>query len=283
VEFPVERKIYYLYLIRDLLNEKVYVGQTVRPKERWSQHKAYVKYGKLVQYIHRAMNKYGIENFQFETIASCLSQKDADETEILLIHQYDSRNNDKGYNIASGGNHPWNAGLPAEQQPAYGRKHTEEAKKKISENNMGKIMPLHTDEWKKQASLRKTGHLVSEETRRKIGLRHIGMKHSDEAKQKMSDSSTGKIISEETKVKMSAVKIGKTKSEETKAKMSAAKKGIYSGENSYKAKLTWIMVGEIRKEYKINPKVSRVKLSRKYGVSPSTISNIIANRIWVIK
>ena len=62
--------MFYLYTITNLLNNKIYVGQTVRPKERWSQHKAYAK-NNPVQYVHRAIKKYGPENFEFIERENC--------------------------------------------------------------------------------------------------------------------------------------------------------------------------------------------------------------------
>lgn len=199
----MEHKIYYLYLIVDLLNSKVYVGQTVSPKKRWSQHRAYAKREKPIQYIHRAMAKYGADNFEFDIIAACKTVEDADEIETQLISQYDSRNKEKGYNIAPGGDTPWNAGLPAEQQPMYGKHHTEESKKKISKSNTGVQHPKHTDEWKKQISEILTGHPTSDEVKRKISLTQKGKpRWTKEQKQKMSVQRKGRKLSEEHKRKI---------------------------------------------------------------------------------
>jgi group I intron endonuclease len=67
--------MYYLYCITILINNKVYVGQSVDNKVRWRQHKYFSKNpGKSGQYIHRAMNKYGIENFKFDIVAISTTQ-----------------------------------------------------------------------------------------------------------------------------------------------------------------------------------------------------------------
>src|ERR1017187_925056 len=100
--------MYYLYKIINMLNNKVYIGQSNKEKERWRQHKYYARQEKPIQYIHRAMAKYGIENFAYEVIAACVTQVDTDEIETQLIKQYDSRNKSYGYNIAPGGNASWN-------------------------------------------------------------------------------------------------------------------------------------------------------------------------------
>jgi group I intron endonuclease len=196
--------MYYLYRITDTLNNKVYIGQSNKENERWRQHKWFARQDEPIQYIHRAMAKYGVENFSYEVIAMCQTQEAADETESLLIQQYDSRNKELGYNVAPGGDHAWNAGLPSEQQPMYGKHHTEESKQKISISNTGVKHPKHTDEWKQKSSQLLTGHPVSIETKLKISASQKGKSRwTDEQKREMSIKRTGRKVSEETKRKMS--------------------------------------------------------------------------------
>lgn len=95
--------MFFLYKIANQLNQKLYIGQSLYPEKRWRQHQNYAKRANPEMYIHRALAKYGIENFVFEVIATCKTQEDADELEALLINQYDSRNPQKGYNIRPGG------------------------------------------------------------------------------------------------------------------------------------------------------------------------------------
>jgi len=96
--------MHYMYRITNTINQKVYIGQTNNPSLRWSQHKSSAKYNRGNQIITKALMKYGFDVFTFEVIATCLTQLDADATEEHLIRQYDSRNMQKGYNIAAGGN-----------------------------------------------------------------------------------------------------------------------------------------------------------------------------------
>src|ERR1035437_8468211 len=118
--------MHYLYKITDTLNNKVYIGQTVNEKRRWCAHKLFAKNPeKTGQYIHRAMSKYGIDNFTYEVIACCKNQEDTDETEIQLIEQCQSRNKKFGYNLAPGGGFIWQSGLPPHMYPMYGKHHTE--------------------------------------------------------------------------------------------------------------------------------------------------------------
>lgn len=63
------------------------------------------KENKHKQYIHYAMAKYGVENFTFTIIASCIvnDQIDIDNIENIIINQYNSRNKEFGYNLRVGG------------------------------------------------------------------------------------------------------------------------------------------------------------------------------------
>jgi group I intron endonuclease len=140
-----------LYKITNTLNNKVYIGQSNNEIRRWRQHTRFAKQERPLQYVHRAMAKYGIDNFVCEVIAMCLTQEDADEAEIQLIKQYDSQNKGKGYNIASGGDHPWNAGLPKEQQPMYGKKQSEYFIARMTEVHGGKTF-VHSENTKNQIS-----------------------------------------------------------------------------------------------------------------------------------
>lgn len=108
---------YYIYKITDTLNNKFYIGQSIVPDKRWEKHKSYAK-NNAVQYIHRAMNKYGIENFIFEVIAGCYTREDADIVEAEFILEYKSREKEFGYNIKPGG---------------MTQGHSDETRKKLSE------------------------------------------------------------------------------------------------------------------------------------------------------
>lgn len=90
----------YLYLITNKINLKKYVGQTNNPKQRWRTHKSSARNG--VDFaLYRAFRKYGINNFSFEVIATCLKDEHSTETEMLLIKQHKSFGNN-GYNMTPG-------------------------------------------------------------------------------------------------------------------------------------------------------------------------------------
>lgn len=59
----------YIYKITNLVNQKVYIGQTVQknPKMRWYSHQADSRKGKK-SYLYDSIRKHGIDNFTWEVI-----------------------------------------------------------------------------------------------------------------------------------------------------------------------------------------------------------------------
>ena len=91
----------YIYVFRNLVNGKVYVGQTINPLRRKSGHLCAAKRGDDYP-LPRSMRKHGIENFLFEVIEEC-DDAVINEREKFWIAHLDSRNPDKGYNLHIGG------------------------------------------------------------------------------------------------------------------------------------------------------------------------------------
>ena len=97
--FPFEQDGYAIYTITNKVNGKVYVGQTVQPCERrWEAHKhSTEKYS-----IHHAFDKYGLNNFIFELVATFIySSEELNQKEQEFIYLFDSYEN--GYNETLGG------------------------------------------------------------------------------------------------------------------------------------------------------------------------------------
>lgn len=88
-----------IYKVTNLVNNKIYIGQTERTlKERWKQH----KYKEGCRYLHNAILKYGANNFKIEEIEK-VPIEDLDEREIYWIAYYNSTDRTIGYNILKGG------------------------------------------------------------------------------------------------------------------------------------------------------------------------------------
>ena len=89
----------YIYKITNLINNKVYIGKTERTvQERWVEHKK--KASQLDLPLYRAMQKYGIDSFNIESIEEC-DNKEIDKRENYWIKFYNSC--EKGYNCSLGG------------------------------------------------------------------------------------------------------------------------------------------------------------------------------------
>ena len=93
----------YIYKIINLINNKIYIGQTTRNIQiRLREHisKAYDNKDKL--YLHSAIRKYGEENFIIETIEQ-IDDSILDDREQYWIKYYNSNNKEIGYNLTNGG------------------------------------------------------------------------------------------------------------------------------------------------------------------------------------
>ena len=95
----------YIYLITNLVNNKLYVGQTVNTiSHRWKDH-LYESYNgnKSNSLLHRAIVKYGESNFDVKEIEECQDNL-LNEREKYWIKYYDTYyTHDKGYNLSYGG------------------------------------------------------------------------------------------------------------------------------------------------------------------------------------
>lgn len=92
---------YCIYKHTNLINNKVYIGQTSQTPE-----KRYGKNGtnyRNCRYFYRAIECYGWNNFTHEVLVSGLTHEEADRLEQKYIKEYKSNNSKYGYNLEGGG------------------------------------------------------------------------------------------------------------------------------------------------------------------------------------
>lgn len=94
-----------IYMIKNKINNKVYIGQSVDIERRWEAHKWRCVNDDKHLYLYNAINKYGIENFSFDVVELC-DRDELNEKEIYYIKKYHSYIYDEkpnGYNMTIGG------------------------------------------------------------------------------------------------------------------------------------------------------------------------------------
>ena len=161
-----------VYLIVNLLNGKMYVGQTVQPLEvRFDQH------SRADTVIGNAIRHYSKKNFRYGVIKSCASKAELDKWEKFFIAALRCKA-PNGYNLTDGG------------EGAVGLKRTPEHNAKIAAAQKGKHLPPETCA---KISLAVSGENnpnygkpMSDEHRAKIAAAHVGKRHTNEARARMS-------------------------------------------------------------------------------------------------
>lgn len=96
-----------IYKITNLINNKVYIGQTSNYNERIRHHKQIAfreKSKEKNKPLYKSIRKYGINNFKFEIIDRCVSFEESNIKEIEYIKLYNSCvDSGFGYNLDLGG------------------------------------------------------------------------------------------------------------------------------------------------------------------------------------
>jgi len=203
-----------IYVARNRVNGKMYVGQTVRFTKRKWEHKTR-PWKETRSLLFKAIHKYGEELIDFTIVQKCFDRATLNAAESWWI---DSLNtvHPNGYNSRRAGDYrPSNLA----QMPRRGWEHTEESKAKMSSSRKGRSLP---DAHKKHIADSAKGRKVSAETRRKLSDARKGRimpPLSEDTKRRMSEAHKGKPKSEEFKRFMSQKMMGRVISPETRAKM----------------------------------------------------------------
>jgi group I intron endonuclease len=237
-----------IYLITNLVDGKKYVGQTVQNgKRRFNTHKrAAFKYQSRLP-IHRAIRKYGIDNFKYEILEECDSIHSLNEAESKWISELKTFGSE-GYNCTTGGE---------------GFIVSDKTRQKISKARLGMNL---SEEWCQAISDSMKGESNP----------FYGKHHSAETISQIKKTLAGKMAGEKNPF------YGKQHSEESKKKLSESLKGknigVKAGIKHHNVKLTERAVLEIRSA--VQSGVSRKSLAERYGVNRQQIDRIINRQRW---
>ena len=196
---------YELYLITNLINGKKYVGQTNSNSgylNRFKQHVAesFGGYIKHTSALHKAIKKYGPENFSVKRLMHSIPEGLIDYYETLWIDKLKTHirfNN--GYNMTDGG------------QGVHGYKHTEQTLKQISESSKAYWDNLRNNYPEKYAYLctlrsenlkgkpksiiaRKNSSIAAKKRFENEPGTFTGKKHTAEAKQKVAEANGSPVV-----------------------------------------------------------------------------------------
>lgn len=151
-------------------------------------------------------------DFIEDIVIKNITKDKAFDLEKDLIKAYGRKNNGTGIlsNLTDGGE---GGAMEGEDNPFYGKNHSEETKQKLREAMKGRPSYIRTKETCHKLSEAKKGHPVSEETRKKLSESHKGkvswnkgISPSKETRQKLSEALRGRSRgknSKETREKLS--------------------------------------------------------------------------------
>ena len=156
-----------IYQIKNILNNKTYIGSSNNIRVRFNEHKRRLSKGiHGNNHLQYAWKKYGETSFVFSVIEKC------DVEDLIKREQYWLDNTVEKYNILD------------EANSILGFKHSEETKLKMSTNRRGTENPFygkkHSQEQKNKWRETRLGH----------SQRGSGWNHTDESKQKISEAAS---------------------------------------------------------------------------------------------
>lgn len=171
-----------IYLIRNLINDKCYIGKTINLKRRIYEH--FMGYSEGCKLLSRALKKYGKENFSVEILHEGIIPELLNEFEIQAIKEHNTKA-PHGYNLNEGGLGGINPSKETRQRMseaavareakkyAEGYTVSEETREKLRKTSTGRVYSETTRQEmskkakEREAKKRAEGYKVSEETRRK--------------------------------------------------------------------------------------------------------------------
>lgn len=221
-----------IYQIRNLVNDKRYIGSAVHLARRWRQHRCDLAKGRHNPKLQNAWRKYGEASFAFEVIEIV-----EDCSRLIEREQFFIDHEKPEYNVSqtAGSN--------------YGVRWSDEVRRRMSVANRlvwespgyrQKMSDAHkgqevTDDQRRKISEANTGRKLSPEHAKIVAINNAARNKSDTHRKLVSDFWKGRKKSPDQIAKMAETKRGKPAhnrgkpvSTEQKAKQSASMKARYS-------------------------------------------------------
>lgn len=133
----------YIYITTNTVTGKIYVGQKYVTNDK--KHETYLGSG---LHLIRSIKKHGREVFTNEVIEWCKTEDELNKREIYWIAYHKATEPSVGYNLSDGGSVPR---LSGPRNYMYGRTHSPEVRKKISDKITGrKLSKEQRDNFSKQ-------------------------------------------------------------------------------------------------------------------------------------
>lgn len=192
-----------IYLIKNLINNKIYIGQSIDIKRRIQEHlrssqpeKYSIKSERDSKLpIHKAMNKYGIDNFSVNILELC-PKEELDSKEIKWISLLQSNNKSIGYNLTSGGQKSFSLKGEEHSQAKLTQQDVEKIKYLLKNTNLtlGEISQKYSNISKSTLSLINQGKIwFSEKDKYPIRKTEYGNKGEKNPKAKFTDEQVNEI------------------------------------------------------------------------------------------
>lgn len=266
-----------IYMIKNLSNNKVYIGQSTDINMRWKWHiKDLFKNRHHNAHLMRAWYNYGKDNFEFTILEFIDDISLLEEKEQYWMDFYQSLNRKYGYNIRPASKHSplaeetkikisekckqykltdeqrkkLSISVMGKKNGMYGKHHSEETKQKISQSKKNKPGPKWSEERKQQYSKNITGEknpMFNKEGYWKN--KHL----SEETKQKISDKHKNTKMCENTKKaleqsRQNRINSGEYFSQEVREKLSKIHKGKNKSQE-HKDKISQVKIYNNLKKY----------------------------------
>lgn len=179
-----------IYKIRNVVNQKFYVGSTVNTRERFRNHRKLLRRGAHhCRHLQAAWNKYGEDCFKFEIVEHVDTAEALHVAEDRWLHEWVGHVD--CYNHGRSAAAPWR-NCASEEHPNFGRPRSEEARQAISES----LKAFYAEDPSNHPRLGKQHTEETKERIRQIKLANptrawLGKKRSAETKAKISEAQRG--------------------------------------------------------------------------------------------